>query len=127
MPAQPAFLEVLTEAVRPVEVTVAAQPVQLARQAAVSIRLTFAERALLRTRSAEAGTSVSAYVRQCVLEIEQLREQVQQALAAMEQMEQRAATPADAPGLPATPKPGLLTRLMRRALPVSAPTLVLRA
>jgi hypothetical protein len=120
METKPEFREVLAKAVRPPEVIVAAQPVELSRQVAVSIRLAPTERALIKTRAAEAGITVSAYVRQCALEVEQLRAQVQQALATMEH---RGLTSISGPVLAS----GFLARLMRRFFPASASTLTLRA
>jgi hypothetical protein len=116
---KPSFREVMTEAVRPAEVVVA-QPVELARQVAVSIRLAPAERALIKTRAAEAGISASAYIRQCALEVEQLRTQVQQAIAAMEgKVPAQLQAPVQAPGL--------FSRIARRFFPGSAQTVALRA
>ena len=94
----PEFREALANAVRPAEVIVSAQPVELARQVAISIRLAPSERALVKTRAAEAGISASAYIRQCTLEVEQLRAQVQQALAAMERGQASVPAPVSAPG-----------------------------
>jgi hypothetical protein len=51
------------------------------RQASVTIRMSKAECARLRARAAEAGLTVSAYLRSCALEAEVLRAQVKQALA----------------------------------------------
>jgi len=53
------------------------------RAASVTIRLSTAECARLRQRAAEAGLTVSAYLRSCVLEADALRAQVKQALAEM--------------------------------------------
>jgi predicted DNA binding CopG/RHH family protein len=53
------------------------------RAASVTIRLSHAECARLRQRAAEAGLTVSAYLRSCVLEADALRAQVKQALAVM--------------------------------------------
>jgi predicted DNA binding CopG/RHH family protein len=53
------------------------------RAASVTIRLSIAECARLRQRAAEAGLTVSAYLRSCVLEADVLRAQVKQALAEM--------------------------------------------
>ena len=53
------------------------------RRSTVSIRLNEAEVEQLRMRATESGLSVSAYMRSCVLEAEQLRSQVKQALALM--------------------------------------------
>lgn len=51
------------------------------RRASVTIRLSGAECALLRQRAAEAGVTVSAYLRSCTLEAETLRAEVKDALA----------------------------------------------
>ena len=83
MKAAPEFREALVKAIQPSEVLLA-QPVEAARPLAISVRLASAERALIRTRAAEAGVSASAYIRQCALEVEQLRAQVREAIAAME-------------------------------------------
>ncbi len=53
------------------------------RAASVTIRLSTTECARLRQRAAEAGLTVSAYLRSCVLEADALRAQVKQALAEM--------------------------------------------
>ena len=53
------------------------------RRSTVSIRLNGEETALLRQRAVESGTSVSEYVRSCVVEAEQLRLQVKQIVADM--------------------------------------------
>ncbi len=53
------------------------------RAASVTIRLSTAECARLRQRAAEAGVTVSAYLRSCVMEADALRAQVKQALAEM--------------------------------------------
>ena len=51
------------------------------RNASVTIRLSEEENARLRERAAEAGLTVSAYLRSCTFEAETLRAQVKQALA----------------------------------------------
>jgi hypothetical protein len=53
------------------------------RTTSVTIRLSHAETAKLRRRAAEAGLTVSAYVRSCMLETDALRAQVKKALAEM--------------------------------------------
>ena len=53
------------------------------KRAIVSVRLTDSELATLRNRADESGISVSAYMRSCVLDAENLRAQVKQALAEM--------------------------------------------
>ena len=51
------------------------------RQASVTIRLSQAECARLHERAAEAGVTVSAYLRSCTFEAEALRAEVKAALA----------------------------------------------
>lgn len=51
------------------------------RTASVTIRMSQAECARLRQRAAEAGLTVSSYLRSCALEADTLRTQVKQALA----------------------------------------------
>jgi len=58
------------------------------KRASITIRLSEQECAQLRQRAAEAGLSVSAYLRSCTLEVEDLRAQVKATLAEM-----RSATP----------------------------------
>lgn len=122
--AQPAFREVLAEAVKPAEVIVKPQPVELSRQVAISIRLAPSERALIKTRAAEAGITASAYIRQCALEVEQLREQVRQAVAAMERGGQSAST---AQVVTSAPAKGFWGWMVQKFLPRRTPPLVLRA
>jgi hypothetical protein len=51
------------------------------KKASITIRLSEPECEQLRRRAAEAGLSVSAYLRSCTLEVESLRAQVKQTLA----------------------------------------------
>lgn len=74
------------------------------KSASVTVRLTAAEDSQFRARAAEAGLTVSAYLRSCAFEIEDLRAQVKQALVHMREIEQQ--SPA--------PSPGWLSRLLRR-------------
>lgn len=53
------------------------------RKASVSVRLSRTEDEQLRQRAAEAGMTVSAYLRSCAFEVETLRAQVKQTLAEM--------------------------------------------
>jgi hypothetical protein len=124
--AKPAFRDVLAHTVRPPEVILAVEPLELSRQVAISIRLASAERAVIKTRAAEAGISASAYVRQCALEVEQLRAQVQQALAAIER-KSMVANAAPTSGHAPVQTSGFLMRLARRFFPRSVPALALRA
>lgn len=123
-PRRPVFRDALARAIQPCDLEAAPSLAEPARQVAISIRLAPSERALLRARAAEAGITVSAYVRQCALEVEQLRAQVKHVLATMER---RASEPEKAPEQFSAPTPGFLTRLMRRLLPTSGPRLALRA
>jgi hypothetical protein len=118
---KPAFRQVLSEALKPSELVVA-QPDELVRHNAVSVRLAPAERAQIQKRAAEAGTTVSAYIRQCALEVEQMRNQVRQALAAIEQG--RPVPPLGADKIP-TPQPGFFARIARRFLAHRNPALAL--
>lgn len=119
--AKASFREVLAETVQPAEVIVAPQAVELTRQVAISIRLAPAERALIKTRAAEAGISASAYIRLCALEVEQLRAQVQQAISAME------GRPSAAAVQDSTPSSGFLSRFARKLFAGNASTLGVRA
>jgi hypothetical protein len=60
------------------------------KSASITIRMSEAECAQLRQRAAEAGMTISAYLRSCTFEAEALRGQVKEALAQL-----RAAAPAD--------------------------------
>jgi hypothetical protein len=91
-----------------------------ARPAVVSVRLAPEERDQMRDRAAEAGLSISAYVRQCALEVEELREQVRQ-------MAETAVSRAAAPPAAISPAPGFWNWVRRRFSRPSAPGLVLRA
>ncbi|MFZ0661059.1 MAG: hypothetical protein WAM66_00065 [Acidobacteriaceae bacterium] len=122
--ARPAFREVLAEAVCPAEVVVA-QPMELSRQAAISIRLAPSERALIKTRAAEAGITASAYVRQCALEVEQLRAQVRAAVAAMERAGMVQGSSATSVAAPHPQR--FFARMARRFFLRSAPAFALRA
>jgi hypothetical protein len=51
------------------------------KRASITIRLSEAESAQLHRRAAEAGLTVSAYLRSCTLEVESLRAQVKETLA----------------------------------------------
>lgn len=72
------------------------------RRCRATIRFTVTENELLHTRAAESGLAVSAYVRACVLEVEALRAQVNQMMAASESRSHSSFEP-QAPILPARP------------------------
>jgi predicted DNA binding CopG/RHH family protein len=78
------------------------------RAASVTIRLSHAECARLRQRATEAGLTVSAYLRSCVLEADALRAQVKQALAEM-----RAAGSAERPSTKAPARRSWLGWIVR--------------
>jgi len=59
------------------------------RQSIVSLRLTDVELLSLKDRASESGISVSAYMRSCILDADQLRAQVKQALAEMRALSTR--------------------------------------
>jgi hypothetical protein len=73
------------------------------KSASVTVRLTSAESDQLRARAAEAGLTVSAYLRSCAFEVESLRAQVKEAVARMREAE------------PRPPKRSWLIRLFRRS------------
>lgn len=55
----------------------------------VTVRLSQTESELLRQRAAESGLTVSDYLRSCVFEVESLRAQVKEALAALRALQTR--------------------------------------
>jgi predicted DNA binding CopG/RHH family protein len=59
------------------------------KRSTVSVRLTDDEFLRLKERACESGISVSAYMRSCILDADQLRTQVKQALAEMRAMTAR--------------------------------------
>jgi hypothetical protein len=67
------------------------------KKASITIRLSEAECEQLRQRAAEAGLTVSAYLRSCTLEVESLRAQVKQTLAEMRSAPPPSPEPATAP------------------------------
>jgi len=64
------------------------------RTASVTIRLSEAECARLRRRAAEAGLTISAYLRSCTFEVETLRAQVKETLAELRATGAEQKTPA---------------------------------
>jgi hypothetical protein len=87
------------------------------KSASITIRMSEAECAQLKQRAAEAGMTISAYLRSCTFEAESLRGQVKQALA---QLRASASAnrkhPATAPDRP--PRFGWLPRIFASAAPV---------
>ena len=79
--------------------------------ASISIRLSRTERAQLRQRAAEAGLTVSAYLRSCIFEAESLRTQVRDALSQFRSATTNSSIPATPPpSRPQSPK-GKVRRL----------------
>jgi hypothetical protein len=88
-PEPPAFGQVRAEKV---SILPASSSQELAvadrRTTALSLRISFAEHALLKRRAAEENLSVSCYLRNCVLEVEELRALVNHLQAAKEAPQQ---------------------------------------
>jgi hypothetical protein len=73
---------------------VLAHPAQATRKSAsVTVRMTAEENDRLRARAAEAGLTVSTYLRSCTLDVESLRAQVKEEVARMRAVEERAPGP----------------------------------
>jgi hypothetical protein len=79
-----------------------------AKSIALSLRVSNAEQARIRASAGRANLSVSAYLRQCAIGVDDLRDQVELALTKRRQQETNAAAP---PGLSAIP--GILGRFGR--------------
>ena len=77
-----------------------ASPDRSLKRASITICLSEPECAQLHRRAAEAGLTVSAYLRSCTLEVESLRTQVKQTLAQL-----RESAPAPTQPLPTKPNP----------------------
>jgi hypothetical protein len=66
---------------QPTHAPVPSADAALRKSASVTVRLTCAEDEQLRQRAAEAGLTISAYLRSCAFEVETLRAQVKQTIA----------------------------------------------
>jgi hypothetical protein len=90
-------------------------PPKSERQVSMTLRVAASEQALIKARAAEAGLSVSAYLRQCALEVEKLRAQVHHTLAILEQKSEQRWEPSPArrltSGPPAAPPGGFFARV----------------
>ena len=95
------------------------------RQMSMSLRVAASEQALIKARAAEAGISASAYLRQCALEVEQLRAQVQHTLAVIERKSTLALPAGEAPAH--VSRRGFLGRMRRRIFGGRDTALTLRA
>jgi hypothetical protein len=79
------------------------------KDASITIRMSKAECAQLHKRAAEAGLTVSAYLRSCTFEVESLRAMVKDTL-----LQLRSETTQTKPANSATPRRSLLGRLTRK-------------
>jgi hypothetical protein len=94
----PAFREVFQESAG---LAPAAKPsVPETKTIALSLRVSDVEQARIQACAARANVSVSAYLRQCALGVEELRDQVEAALGELRKQESRPVAP---PGLSAIP------------------------
>jgi len=85
------------------------------KSTSLSLRVSDSEQARIQSSAAMAKLSVSAYLRQCALDMDDLRGQVGLALARLREQQVRAAPPPSAePGLAAIP--GILARFARQSL-----------
>ena len=82
------------------------------KRASITIRLSHAESEQLHQRAAESGLTVSAYLRSCTLEVENLRAQVKETLAQL-----RSATSSPAQNNSAVANPRFWSRLWSRLWP----------
>ena len=112
--AQQSFGTVLAQSVAPAMSKLTRANGTRERQVAMSVRMAPSEQALIRLRAAAAGLSVSAYLRQCALDVEILRGQVQQFMtaSALSRMAELAAPVAGPVALPGSSE-GWLSRLRR--------------
>lgn len=89
-------------------------PRERRKSASITIRLSEAESVQMRARAAEAGLTISAYLRSCAFEVESLRSQVKEALVEM----RSAANPANgeqaSPRQAFSPQPTWRARLLPR-------------
>jgi predicted DNA binding CopG/RHH family protein len=92
-----------------------AAPERELRTASVTIRLSQAESAQLHRRAAEAGLTVSAYLRSCALEAEELRAQVKLALAELKAGNKGTARQRTGSKDPGSEEPGPADRDSRQA------------
>lgn len=79
---------------RPEAGTTSAQPsLDLRKSASITLRLSADEDTRLRARATEAGMTISAYLRSCAFEVENLRAQVKEAVAQMKMAEEQHTDP----------------------------------
>jgi hypothetical protein len=92
-------------------------PESALKRASITIRLSETECAQLRLRAAEAGLTVSAYLRSCMLEVESLRTQVKETLAQLRKPAPVSTHPVSAHPVP-TPLPASKSKPWFRFWPV---------
>jgi hypothetical protein len=98
--AQPAFREVIQQSAG-LAATAKESATPENKTIALSLRVSDAEQARIQACAARANVSVSAYLRQCALGVEELRDQVELALGELRKQDTQKATP---PGLSAIPR-----------------------
>jgi hypothetical protein len=107
--AEPEFQRVLAQSASLLPAATSSGTEIVHRPVSLSIRVSENEQALIKARALEANLSVSAYLRQCAFQVEQLRARTEWELA-------------PAPSIPALPQststfaPGFLTRIVHRLL-----------
>jgi hypothetical protein len=107
--AEPEFRRVLAQSASLLPATTSSGTEIVHRPVSLSIRVSENEQALIKARAMEANLSVSAYLRQCAFQVEQLRARTEWELA-------------PALSIPALPQststfaPGFLTRIVHRLL-----------
>jgi hypothetical protein len=86
------------------------------RMMALTVRLTPEDCEEVRQRAKEAGMSISAYLRACALEVDQLRAQVKQMIATLREEQPEPQTQGNLP----THTASLLSRILKRIFPLRA-------
>jgi Mobilization protein NikA len=100
--------------VRPVSEPISSSPAHTERRkdASITIRLSAVECEQLHQRAAEAGLTLSAYLRSCTLEVETLRTLVKSTLAQLQAAQQLQAPTAPVAALRAKPRSAWLRNLL---------------
>ena len=106
--SQPAFREVL-KGTAGLAASAKANGVSESKSIALSLRVSDADQARIQACAARANLSVSAYLRQCALGVDALRDQVELAIGELQRQEALSAAP---PGISAIP--GILGRFATR-------------
>jgi hypothetical protein len=85
------------ELLRADTVELTARPANAASSVSLSVKMSVADRNVIRTRAQSLGLTPGAYLRQCALEVESLRAEMQQLLLARAQAAPRSLPPAQKP------------------------------